>query len=59
MPVDSITMSTPRSDHGQRLRVALGEDLDLVAVDLDAAVGDADLGVPGAEDRVVAGAGGP
>ena len=53
MPVDSITMSTPRSDHGQGLRVALGEDLDLVAVDLDAAVGDADLGVPGAEDRVV------
>ena len=37
----------------QRLRVALGEDLDLVAVDLDAAVGDAHLGVPGAEDRVV------
>ena len=35
-PVDSTTTSTPRSPHGQRLRVALGEDLDRSPSDGDA-----------------------
>ncbi|GMA85014.1 hypothetical protein GCM10025868_02640 [Angustibacter aerolatus] len=38
---------------GQRLRVALGEDLDLLAADGDAAVGDRDVLLQAAQDRVV------
>ena len=42
-PVDSTTTSTPRSPQGSCLRVALGEDLEEVAADDDAVVGDLDL----------------
>ena len=38
-PVDSTTTSTPSSPQGSCLGVALGEDLEQVAVDVDAVVG--------------------
>ena len=52
MPVLSRTMSTPRSPHGRFGRVALGEDLDLVAVDDDRRVAGPDVARVRAVGRV-------
>ena len=52
-PVDSTTTSAPTSPHFRLGRVALGEDLDGLVADLDAAVDDRDVGRVAAEDRVV------
>ena len=52
-PVDSMTMSTPRSPHGSCRRVLDLEDLHRLAVDDDRVVGVADLARVGAVGRVV------
>ena len=52
-PVDSITMSTPRSPQGSCGRVALGQHLDRVRAGRDASPSAADRQVQRAEHRVV------
>ena len=52
-PVDSTTTSTPRSLPGQLGRVALGEHLDLLAVDGDRAVAGLDRARERPQRRVV------